>query len=67
MVSLRYFNPIGAHESSLIGEFQSGPPHHLVPFITETATGKREKLNIFGEIGILQMGHVFVIIFMFLM
>jgi UDP-glucose 4-epimerase len=48
VVSLRYFNPIGAHESSLIGEFQSGPPHHLVPFITETATGKREKLNIFG-------------------
>jgi UDP-glucose 4-epimerase len=48
VVSLRYFNPIGAHESSLIGEFQSGPPHHLVPFITETATGKREKLSIFG-------------------
>jgi len=48
VVSLRYFNPIGAHESSLIGEFQSGPPHHLLPFITETATGKREKLNIFG-------------------
>ncbi|WP_296618625.1 UDP-glucose 4-epimerase GalE [Marivirga sp.] len=48
VVSLRYFNPIGAHKSSLIGEFQSGPPHHLVPFITETATGKREKLNIFG-------------------
>jgi len=48
VVSLRYFNPIGAHQSSQIGEFQSGPPHHLVPFITETATGKREKLNIFG-------------------
>ena len=48
VVSLRYFNPIGAHKSSLIGEFQSGPPHHLVPFITETATGKRKKLNIFG-------------------
>lgn len=48
VVSLRYFNPIGAHESALIGEFQSGPPHHLVPFITETATGKREKLRIFG-------------------
>jgi UDP-glucose 4-epimerase len=49
VVSLRYFNPIGAHESALIGEFQSGPPHHLVPFITETATGKRPKLNIFGD------------------
>jgi UDP-glucose 4-epimerase len=49
VVSLRYFNPIGAHKSSLIGEFQSGPPHHLVPFITETATGKRAKLNIFGD------------------
>ncbi|WKK79503.2 UDP-glucose 4-epimerase GalE [Marivirga arenosa] len=48
VVSLRYFNPIGAHESSLIGEFQSGPPHHLVPYITETASGKRDKLNIFG-------------------
>ncbi|MGJ3234737.1 UDP-glucose 4-epimerase GalE [Marivirga sp.] len=48
VVSLRYFNPIGAHKSSLIGEFQSGPPHHLVPYITETASGKREKLNIFG-------------------
>jgi UDP-glucose 4-epimerase len=49
VVSLRYFNPIGAHKSTLIGEFQSGPPHHLVPFITETATGKRDKLNIFGD------------------
>jgi len=48
VVSLRYFNPIGAHKSSLIGEFQSGPPHHLVPFITETATGKRKELKIFG-------------------
>jgi UDP-glucose 4-epimerase len=48
VVSLRYFNPIGAHKSAIIGEFQSGPPHHLVPFITETATGKRDKLNIFG-------------------
>ncbi|ADR21453.1 UDP-glucose 4-epimerase [Marivirga tractuosa] len=48
VVSLRYFNPIGAHKSSEIGEFQSGPPHHLVPYITETASGKRERLNIFG-------------------
>jgi len=49
VISLRYFNPIGAHESSLIGEFQQGPPHHLVPYITETARGKREKLRIFGN------------------
>ncbi len=49
ITSLRYFNPIGAHESALIGEFQQGPPHHLVPFITETARGKRDKLKIWGN------------------
>ena len=49
VISLRYFNPIGAHESALIGEFQQGPPHHLVPYITETARGKRKKLGIFGN------------------
>lgn len=49
VVSLRYFNPIGAHESTQIGEFQKGAPHHLVPYITETALGKREKLRIFGK------------------
>ncbi len=49
VVSLRYFNPIGAHESTLIGEFQKEAPHHLVPYITETALGKREKLMIFGN------------------
>ncbi len=48
-ISLRYFNPIGAHESAKIGEFQHGVPHHLVPYITETAFGKRERLNIFGS------------------
>ncbi|MFZ4401583.1 MAG: UDP-glucose 4-epimerase GalE [Bacteroidales bacterium] len=48
-VMLRYFNPIGAHETALIGEFQDGPPHHLIPYITETAFGKREKLRIFGN------------------
>ncbi len=47
-ISLRYFNPIGAHESALIGEFQHGVPHHLVPYITETAIGKRQVLNVFG-------------------
>jgi len=49
VTSLRYFNPIGAHESALIGEFQQGPPHHLVPYITETARGKRDKLCIWGN------------------
>ncbi len=48
-ILLRYFNPIGAHETALIGEFQDGVPHHLVPYITETAFGKREKLRIFGN------------------
>lgn len=47
-ISLRYFNPIGAHETALIGEVQHGEPHHLVPYITETAAGKRKKLSVFG-------------------
>jgi UDP-glucose 4-epimerase len=47
-ILLRYFNPIGAHESALIGEVQHGEPHHLVPYITETAKGKRQLLKIFG-------------------
>lgn len=47
-ISLRYFNPIGAHETALIGEVQHGEPHHLVPYITETAAGKRNKLSVFG-------------------
>ncbi len=48
-ISLRYFNPIGAHPSAMIGEVQTGVPHHLVPFITETAKGKREVLTVFGD------------------
>ncbi|MBK0377898.1 UDP-glucose 4-epimerase GalE [Mucilaginibacter segetis] len=48
-ISLRYFNPVGAHKSALIGEVQHGVPHHLIPYITETAFGKREFLNIFGS------------------
>lgn len=48
VISLRYFNPIGAHHTSIIGEFQDGEPHHLVPYITETAVGKREFLRVFG-------------------
>ena len=48
-VSLRYFNPIGAHESGLIGELPIGVPDNLVPYITQTAIGKREKLTVFGN------------------
>ncbi len=49
VISLRYFNPIGAHPSSLIGELPIGVPTNLVPFITQTAIGKREKLTVFGD------------------
>ena len=48
-ISLRYFNPIGAHPSALIGELPRGVPNNLVPFITQTAIGKREVLSIFGN------------------
>jgi UDP-glucose 4-epimerase len=48
-ISLRYFNPIGAHESALIGELPSGIPQNLVPFITQTAIGLREELRVFGD------------------
>jgi len=46
---LRYFNPIGAHESGLIGEDPQGIPNNLMPFIAQVAVGKREKLTIFGN------------------
>jgi UDP-glucose 4-epimerase len=49
VISLRYFNPVGAHESALIGELPIGVPQNLVPFITQTAIGKREKLMIWGD------------------
>lgn len=48
VITLRYFNPIGAHESAKIGEIQHGVPHHLIPYITETAAGIRKQLNVFG-------------------
>ncbi len=48
-IALRYFNPIGAHPSALIGELPRGVPNNLVPFITQTAIGKRDCLNIFGN------------------
>ncbi|WP_050476270.1 UDP-glucose 4-epimerase GalE [Herbaspirillum rhizosphaerae] len=45
---LRYFNPVGAHESGLIGEDPQGTPNNLMPFVTQVAIGKREKLSIWG-------------------
>ncbi len=48
-IALRYFNPIGAHPSTLIGELPRGVPNNLVPFITQTAAGIRECLSIFGS------------------
>jgi UDP-glucose 4-epimerase len=49
VISLRYFNPIGAHPSSLLGELPIGTPNNLVPYVTQTAIGKREKLTVFGN------------------
>ncbi|MEK4129126.1 UDP-glucose 4-epimerase GalE [Solibacillus sp. FSL W8-0474] len=46
---LRYFNPVGAHESGLIGEIPNGPPNNLMPYITQVAIGKQGKLKIFGN------------------
>lgn len=46
---LRYFNPIGAHESGLIGEDPNGIPNNLMPFISQVAVGKREQLSVFGD------------------
>ena len=48
-IALRYFNPIGAHPSALIGELPRGVPQNLVPFITQTAAGIREYLSVFGD------------------
>ena len=48
-ISLRYFNPIGAHESAEIGELPKGTPQNLVPFITQTAAGLRDQLLVFGD------------------
>ncbi len=46
---LRYFNPIGAHESGRIGEDPKGIPNNIMPYITQVAVGKRDKLSIFGD------------------
>ena len=48
-IALRYFNPIGAHKSALIGELPLGIPLNLVPFVTQTVAGVREKLKVFGD------------------
>lgn len=48
-VLLRYFNPIGAHESGRIGEDPTGIPNNLLPYITQVAVGRREHLNVFGN------------------
>ena len=49
VVNLRYFNPVGAHKSGLIGEHPNGIPNNLMPFISQTAIGKRDHLNVFGN------------------
>ena len=49
LINLRYFNPVGAHKSSFIGEFPLGRPNNLLPFITQTATGKQDFLTVFGN------------------
>lgn len=48
-IALRYFNPIGAHSSALIGELPNGVPNNLMPFITQTAAGIRKELKVFGN------------------
>ena len=49
VVLLRYFNPVGAHKSGLIGEDPTGIPNNLMPFISQVAVGKRERLSVFGD------------------
>nr|WP_320058673.1 UDP-glucose 4-epimerase GalE [uncultured Bacteroides sp.] len=48
-ILLRYFNPIGAHPTTLLGELPNGVPQNLIPYLTQTAIGIREKLNVFGD------------------
>lgn len=48
-IALRYFNPIGAHESVLIGELPIGVPQNLIPFVTQTGAGIRKELSVFGD------------------
>ena len=48
-IALRYFNPVGAHPSGLIGELPLGVPANLIPFVTQTAAGLRDELKVFGD------------------
>lgn len=48
-IALRYFNPVGSHQSALIGELPNGVPNNLVPYVTQTAMGIREQLGVFGN------------------
>lgn len=48
-IALRYFNPVGAHHTGLIGELPLGTPQNLIPYITQTAIGLREQLSVFGD------------------
>lgn len=49
LLALRYFNPIGAHPSALIGELPNGVPNNLIPYLTQTVAGIREQLSVFGD------------------
>ncbi|MFC2630860.1 MAG: GDP-mannose 4,6-dehydratase, partial [Porphyromonas sp.] len=49
VIRLRYFNPIGAHPSALIGELPNGVPQNLIPYLTQTAAGLRQQLSVFGD------------------
>lgn len=49
MISLRYFNPVGAHPSGRIGEDPNGEPNNLMPYIAQVAVGRRKCLNVFGD------------------
>ena len=48
-IALRYFNPIGAHETAIIGELPLGVPQNLIPYVTQTAAGIRKELSVFGD------------------
>src|SRR5690606_36840556 len=48
-IALRYFNPVGAHKSALIGELPNGIPNNLIPYITQTAVGIRKNLGVFSN------------------
>ena len=49
IVLLRYFNPVGAHKSGLLGEDPNGIPNQLMPYVAQVAVGRREKLQVFGN------------------